>query len=542
MNSNMHIFFASDNNFVLPLTNAISSILRNASEEDYHNFYILDKNISLKNKKRINNLKKIKDFSIEYIKIEDSLFVDCPLTKECSHISLQTYYRYIIPRLKPELEKILYLDCDILVVDSLKELWNVELGDSYCAVVEELYKGTSQEAERLNIESYFNAGVLLINNAKWVKENITECLFNATRELYVNKNLIWQDQDVLNYVFKDNVKWISPKFNYQQNCYPNYTYTRYTKTDIDEAESNTGIIHYNTRIKPWDKGYKSNFRIKEYYREMFKNKFFLELFKLALKSISHFCISVNKEKDYGYVKKTTTILGFKIKTRSIETLFLSMGRGCHTAMMLEKMGYRKCSYPMDWIIPENSASSEESMKKRFEFLMNGFVDFFNKEDLIFYPEISNGKHIKCINKATNFVFSHDFLNGKDSKNQYILLMNKYSRRISRLMNHIKSVKKVNLIYIENTWDHFNEAEKEIDSALLNRLVINLKEKYPSKEIKFYYFIHDNNYSINTYKKEVYSENVIKFFSNHKYTLNDESLGMILGIEKSFNKEFGGKNA
>ena len=100
-NEKMHIFFASDNNFALPLTISISSILQNSNNDDYHFFHVLDKNISSKNKSRINKLKKIKDFDIEYIKVDDSLFLDCPLTKECKHISLQTYYRYIIPNLKP---------------------------------------------------------------------------------------------------------------------------------------------------------------------------------------------------------------------------------------------------------------------------------------------------------------------------------------------------------------------------------------------------------------------------------------------------------
>ena len=92
----MHIFFASDNKFVLPLINALSSILRYSNKDDFYHFYILDKNISSKNKSRINKLKKIKDFDIEYIKVDNSLFLDCPLTKECKHVSLQTYYRYKI--------------------------------------------------------------------------------------------------------------------------------------------------------------------------------------------------------------------------------------------------------------------------------------------------------------------------------------------------------------------------------------------------------------------------------------------------------------
>lgn len=270
----INIFFASDDKFTLPLTISISSILRNANKQDNLFFYILDKDISEKHKKKIEDLKKIKDFGIEYIKIDDSLFTECPLTKECSHIPIQTYYRYLIPQIKPELDKVLYLDCDILVVSSLQSLWNIDLKNTYCGVVEEMYKKTQIDAKRLGIKSFFNAGVLLINNRKWVEEKVGTQLFKSTKDLYEENKLIWQDQDVLNYVFKDNVTWMNPKYNLQQNCHKEYTYTQYTKEDIIEGQEKTVIIHYNTGIKPWNQGHRCYFRKKEYIKEMLKNKYY----------------------------------------------------------------------------------------------------------------------------------------------------------------------------------------------------------------------------------------------------------------------------
>lgn len=305
----MHIFFASDNNFALPLTISISSILRNANEDDKHFFHILDKDISAKNKAKIESLKKIKDFEIEYIEVDDKLFENCHLTKECTHISLQTYYRYLIPLIKPDIEKVLYLDCDILIVDSLKPLFEIDLQDTFCGVVEEFYPDSQKDAKRLGLKSFFNAGVLILNNKKLVEENTSQILFDRTKQLYDENNLIWQDQDVLNSVFDNNVTWVSPKYNIQQHNYPDYSYTEYTKDEVEEAKKSPVIIHYNTGLKPWA-GSRCAFKFKEYHQEMFKNHYYKQLIILFfLNQI----FSIKQIKRTDYKQKCITILGFKIK-------------------------------------------------------------------------------------------------------------------------------------------------------------------------------------------------------------------------------------
>ena len=246
---NIDIFSASDDNYAQHLCVAITSILINSKLGEQFNFYILDGGISKNNKKKIVKLKHIKNFKIEFIKIDNSKFDKCKMTSACNHISKQTYYRYIIPKLKPNLKKCFYFDVDIVVTDSLSEFWNVELGNNYVAVVEELYQLSINDRNRLNIENFFNAGIILINNKLWVKDNISDKLF-ANNQLLEEK-LLWQDQDVLNFTFDKREIFVSPKYNVQQNCFYTGKSEHYTDEEIFYARMNPVIIHYNGPTKPW---------------------------------------------------------------------------------------------------------------------------------------------------------------------------------------------------------------------------------------------------------------------------------------------------
>lgn len=259
------VFFASGNDFVQHLATAITSILKNSLPSEDFRFYILDGGITRKNKEKLNQCKNIKPFEIEYIKVDLSLFKDCPLTPDSSHIPKQTYYRYLIPLLKPNLEKCLYLDSDIVVEDSLKELWNTNIEGNYIAAVEELYSGAPDDAKRLKTDTIFNAGMMLINIRKWVEDDISDLLFQNTQKLQKLGILKWLDQDVMNYTFKDKIKFVSPRFNLQWNIAIAEDYTQYDQKDIDYALQHPVVIHFNSCLKPWQKNCEHPNKKRYYY-------------------------------------------------------------------------------------------------------------------------------------------------------------------------------------------------------------------------------------------------------------------------------------
>lgn len=252
--SDLHIFFAINNNYTQHLCVTMTSILKNSTPLDKFYFYVLNKgDLTTTNKMIIESLKGIKSFEIEFIEINNSLFQKCQLAKESPHITEETYYRYIIPQLKPNLEKSLYLDCDLIVEDSLNLLWNTDLKDNYVGAVEEFWPGAKNYyKENFGINCSFNAGVLLINHKKWIEDNISEKLFFNTEVINLQGKNKWVDQDVLNYIFKDKWFALEPKYNIQDYRFKDATnFTNYINLEYFLLSSYHTIIHYTGPQKPW---------------------------------------------------------------------------------------------------------------------------------------------------------------------------------------------------------------------------------------------------------------------------------------------------
>ena len=249
----MHIFFAINNAYTQHLCVTIASMLKNSTSLDDFCFYVLNNgDITKESKNKILELCNLKQFELEFITVDDTLFNKCKMSEACPHITRETYYRYIIPQLKPNLEKSLYLDCDLIVEDSLNLLWNTDLKDNYVGAVEEFWPGAKNYyKENFDIDRSFNAGVLLINHKKWIEDNIVGKLFFNTEIINLQGKNKWVDQDVLNYTFKDRWLMLNPIYNLQSSCFMHKNATSYSDKKINIAIQYPSIIHYTGGGKPW---------------------------------------------------------------------------------------------------------------------------------------------------------------------------------------------------------------------------------------------------------------------------------------------------
>lgn len=246
----INVVFAIDNNYVKHCAVAIKSILDNINKSQKIRFFIVhDKSFLDINKGFLSNYEN-QYISFEYILVNVSDFSFYPLNRP--HISIATYYRLALHKILPmNIDKVIYLDADLVVVDSLVELWNTDLGSNYLAGSPD--EGGVLQIRRLGLplsHNYINAGICVMNIAKMRERDLDNLYAEA---LYKNYDLITlQDQDILNITFVNKIKRIHPRWNVQSRFYkPNELEYAYTQTELKEAALNPAIIHFSDREKPW---------------------------------------------------------------------------------------------------------------------------------------------------------------------------------------------------------------------------------------------------------------------------------------------------
>ena len=263
-----NICYSLDNNYTEQLCASIASILVNSSRDCLFNFYILENGLISENKTKIELLRNIKNFNIKYIKMKDEDFKDCPMLAQINeqyreyHVTKPTYYRFLLPDILKNLDKVLYLDCDVIVKGDLTELFQQNSREKAGVMV--LHAESNKEAKRLQLEKYYNAGVMLINLEYWRKYNVKDKLFDYAIN---NKNkILWQDQDIINAVLNGEIVEVSNIWNYQ--------YFQYENVD-NKMVADAKILHLAGRFKPWLMPFESEI-YDEYYEYLrltpFKNK------------------------------------------------------------------------------------------------------------------------------------------------------------------------------------------------------------------------------------------------------------------------------
>lgn len=236
----MNIFFAVNNDYVKYLLVALLSILKNNVEEKIH-FYIISKDITEESKNKIGLLRKIySNFEIKYLVPDMSLFKKLKINIE--YITIETYFRYIIADLVPDISKCLYLDADIVVNGKLKDFYDTDIENFYCAGVEDLFINGicyKKEIGFTDDDLYVNAGVLLLNLENIRKDNMISKLFY--NNLQLKDKITYQDQDVINITFKNKIL--------EENSIYNFTGTN-VRREKNKRKSAV-IIHYTGERKPW---------------------------------------------------------------------------------------------------------------------------------------------------------------------------------------------------------------------------------------------------------------------------------------------------
>lgn len=235
------IFFSTDNNYVPFLDVAIRSVIANASRDYKYHIVVLNTGLD---ESRTDLIKELEDenFTIDFADISYAVKdIEHKLPKE-QHFGLATWYRLFIQSLFPQYDKIIYIDCDLVVTGDISELYHTDLEDNYMAGVIEnwilnspIFSYYTKEAVGVESKNYINAGVVVLDLAKF-REHQIEQKFVELINTY-NFDVIDPDQSYINYLCQGHIKYLPFEWN---------------RTPLENVEcENPKIVHYALGMKPW---------------------------------------------------------------------------------------------------------------------------------------------------------------------------------------------------------------------------------------------------------------------------------------------------
>lgn len=265
----MNIVACASDNYTMQCGVLFYSVCKNNVDDIIHFFVITDKLFSEKHKDEIRQtISQFANKQISFIEVTDEQ-VDHFLQFENSYYTRHVFYRLLMADLLPsDVNKALYLDCDIIVRHSLRDLWAIDIDDYAVGCVHDAQEGKMEQFNRLGYtydKGYFNSGVLLANIRYWREKRLSTRFAD-----YINTNytrIVLPDQDVLNAVLKDEKTFLSFSYNLQsgflwQEKYMNqFEFVKY-KDELSSSAINPIILHFSG-ARPWIVGcihpYKSEF-------------------------------------------------------------------------------------------------------------------------------------------------------------------------------------------------------------------------------------------------------------------------------------------
>lgn len=250
----IHIGLCADEKFALPFGVCLTSIFESNKDIDF-TVHVITQEF------KDDTLKKIKETETKYGKvgsvklyaITDNTFSNYPISTQ---FPKSIYFRYLYAALLPEtIEKIIYIDCDTVVLSNLLSLWNTDLSDNYIlGAVEDRNSDDITIRNRIRRwdGKYYNSGVLLMNLKTWRMHKVFDKLAD-----FILKNpdiCVYPDQDAINIVFPEKIKELPYQYNFLMSFiapFDTYRLHLSKKSKVEESFKNLVIVHFAAETKPW---------------------------------------------------------------------------------------------------------------------------------------------------------------------------------------------------------------------------------------------------------------------------------------------------
>ncbi|WP_022792018.1 glycosyltransferase family 8 protein [Weissella halotolerans] len=248
----INLLFSIDDHFTNQLMTTIYSIYLNSRQNNHYTVYVVQET---QLKRHVELTAFFNYLGIDYVPIilGANAFKGAPVS---SRYPRAIYYRLLAHEYLPtDIDKILYLDADILCINDLSSLYEQDISDYlYAAAMHTDMLKLTGPINKIRLDSdvdyYFNSGVLLMNLNKIRQEVSAEDIFNFIREY--RHQLLLPDQDVLNKLYGENMLPVSDAlYNYDVRKDFTYQMQGEGQWSLDWVLANTVFLHFCGTKKPW---------------------------------------------------------------------------------------------------------------------------------------------------------------------------------------------------------------------------------------------------------------------------------------------------
>lgn len=260
-NETADIVFTADKNYKEPLKVTLVSAIENKKPESKYNINIICVDLTEEEAQEYHKFEK-NNVSVKTVPVTIEQLGALGNYKAAStHVNRSDLFKFFLPEIFSQYDKLLYLDADIIILDDLMELYNTNIKNKYLAAVMRINRESrtyiaAKTAVLVFFKPEFNCGVMLMNLKKMREDKISEKLIKAKNE---DKKRKYVTQGAFNEVIKGSrLKILPPKYNFLQRWIYRVNYIDYFNkfykvkyNDIAELYKEAVILHYSGAEKPW---------------------------------------------------------------------------------------------------------------------------------------------------------------------------------------------------------------------------------------------------------------------------------------------------
>ena len=463
----IQVAMITDSNYVMPTMVAVKSMFFNKPKCIAYKIYIITTDLATDDITKLQNLEH-DGFNIQIINCQNLIAEYLTLQQRC-HVSHAAMLKFFLPEILPSIDKVLYIDSDVLVQDSLAPLYATDIQTYYAAAVRDTMSVLGREyMQFVGIDNryYFNSGVLLLNLQKMREDNISQKLVAFRTQKEQN----FMDQDAFNGVIGHQVRYVSYRYNFL-----NYYLTVMDKKQLSDLfeedltkyaddESlylDCVILHLGGKEKPWseDVGFLS-----ELYRR-YADRAMTTSFKNRIKVMLKQIFSV---KNVG-IHKVITVCGVKIKFR--------VQRLIQKQKLLELQNQMRCYEHGVWVklaeLEQRLAAQDETLHRMEDYAKeNRYATVFH--DAIISAEWLKDKSFTLIGGAANYSLMFILFKVLDAVQPNHILefgLGQTSKLTTQYVRHKNSKATLDIVEHDSDWIKTFGAELELGK----RAVIHQKK-------------------------------------------------------------------